>query len=65
LYLTAEKGDGEGRQADYTMRMLMRDGAEVIATSPAWSELDAFTRDGLEIVSEVLALSDEVPYLLR
>jgi len=47
------------------MRMLMRDGAEVIATSPAWSELDAFTRDGLEIVSEVLALSDEVPYLLR
>ena len=65
LYLTAEKGRGGGQRADYTMRMLMRDGAEVIATSPDWSELDAFTRDGLEIVSEVLKLSDEVPYPLR
>jgi hypothetical protein len=47
------------------MRILMRDGAEVIATSPAWGDLDAFVREGLEIVSEVLELSDEVPYQLR
>jgi hypothetical protein len=65
LYLTAEKGSGGGQRTDYTMRMLMRDGAEVIATSPAWSELDAFVHDGLEIVGEVLKLSDEVPYPLR
>jgi hypothetical protein len=65
LYVTAEKTGGMVRQSDYTMRILMRDGAEVIATSPAWGELDAFVRDGLEIVSEVLDLSDEVPYQLR
>jgi hypothetical protein len=65
LYVTAEKAGGMGRRSDYTMRILMRDGAEVIATSPAWGELDAFVRDGLEIVSEVLDLSDEVPYQLR
>ena len=65
LYLTAERLVGGGRQAGYTMRMLMRDGAEVIATSSEWEDLEAFVRDGLEIVSEVLQLSDEVPYQLR
>lgn len=65
LYVTAEKAGSKDRQADYTMRILMRDGAEVIATSPAWGELDTFVREGLEIVSEVLELSDEVPYQLR
>jgi hypothetical protein len=47
------------------MRILMRDGAEVIASSPAWGELEAFVQEGLEIVGEVLDLSDEVPYQLR
>jgi hypothetical protein len=65
LYVTAEKAGRVGRQSDYTMRIVMRDGAEVIATSPSWGELDAFVQDGLEIVSEVLELSDEVPYQLR
>jgi hypothetical protein len=65
LYVTAEKAGSKDRQADYTMRILMRDGAEVIANSPAWGELDGFVREGLEIVSEVLELSDEVPYQLR
>jgi hypothetical protein len=65
LYLTAEKAGGTGHQSDYTMRILMRDGAEVIASSPAWGELEAFVQEGLEIVGEVLDLSDEVPYQLR
>ena len=65
LYVTAERATRTGQQSDYAMRILMRDGAEVIATSPAWSELDAFVREGLEIVGEVLDLSDEVPYQLR
>jgi hypothetical protein len=37
----------------------------VIATSPAWGELDIFVQEGLEIVGEMLDLSDEVPYQLR
>ena len=65
LYLTAEKAGGIGSQSDYTMRILMRDGAEVLATSPAWGELEVFVREGLNIVGEVLDLSDEVPYQLR
>lgn len=64
LYLTAEKAAGTGPKSDYTMRIIMRDGAEVLATSPAWVELDAFTREGLEVVSDVLELSDEVPHPL-
>jgi len=64
LYLTAERAGG-GRHPDYTMRILMRDGAEVIASSSAWGELEVFVRDGLGIVSEVLDLSDEVPCQLR
>ncbi len=65
LYVTAERAGRMGRQSDYTMRILMRDGAEAIATSPAWGELDAFVQEGLEIVGKVLDLSDEVPYQLR
>ena len=64
LYVTAEKVGGTGPQPGYTMRILMRDGAEVIATSPAWGELDAFAQEGLEIVGEMLDLSDETPYQL-
>jgi hypothetical protein len=61
LYLTAEKGRGGDRGGDYTMRMLMQDGAEVISASPDWAVLETFTRDALEIVRQVLQLSDEVP----
>jgi hypothetical protein len=65
LYVTAEKTGGTGQHSDYSMRILMKDGAEVIATSPAWGELEAFVQEGLEIVGEVLGLSDEVPFQLR
>ena len=65
LYVTAEKTGGRSQHSDYTMRILMRDGAEVIATSPAWGELEAFVKEGLEIVGDVLDLPDEVPYQLR
>lgn len=64
LYLTAERPSSGNRQAGYTMRIVMSDGADVIATSPAWDDLDVFARDGLEIVSQMLELSDEVPYQL-
>ena len=65
LYVTAEKTGGRSQHSDYAMRILMRDGAEVIATSPAWGELGTFVQEGLEIVGEMLDLSDEVPYQLR
>ena len=62
LYITAEKaavpGDG------YSMRVSMRDGAEVIGSSAQWGSLDPFIDEALGIVSRVLNLGDETPYRL-
>lgn len=61
LYLTAEKGAATAGNDNYNMRMIMRDGAEVIGTSDRWADLDAFSGDVLDVVAQVLNLSDEVP----
>jgi hypothetical protein len=60
LYLTAEQGGGD----ELAMRIMMRDGDEVIGHSSAWRELDVFVEEALRIVSQVLNLSDETPYQL-
>jgi len=60
LYITAEQGAGE----DLAMRIMMRDGDEVIGHSGAWRELDGFVGEAIKIVSRVLNLSDETPYQL-
>jgi len=60
LYLTAEQGAGE----DLAMRVMMRDGEEVIGHSGEWRELDRFVDDSIKIVSQLLNLSDEAPYQL-
>lgn len=60
LYITAEKTRGK----DLAMRMIMHDGAEVIGTSAAWSDVDAFVAAALDVVARVLNLTDETPYQL-
>ena len=60
LYVTAEQGAGK----DLAMRIMMRDGDEVIAHSAQWHDLDEFVNAGLDVVSRVLNLSDETPYQL-
>ena len=60
LYITAEQGAGE----DTVMRIMMRDGDEVIGHSGQWHELDAFVDESIKIVSRMLNLSDETPYQL-
>ena len=60
LYVTAEQGAGE----DISMRIMMRDGDEVIGHSGLWRELDGFVDESIRIVSRVLNLSDETPYQL-
>jgi hypothetical protein len=63
LYITAEQPPGTtGKALD--MRIIMRDGSEVIGQSAEWSRLDAFSEKGIEIVSRILSLSDETPYQL-
>ena len=60
LYVTAEQEAGE----DMAMRIMMRDGDEVIGHSGLWRELDGFVDESIRIVSQVLNLSDETPYQL-
>ena len=62
LYITAEKSaDPAG---EYSMRIAMKDGAEVIGSSTEWGNLDPFVNEALGIVSKVLNLGDETPYRL-
>lgn len=60
LYITAEQGAGE----ELVMRIMMRDGDEVIGHSGQWRDLDMFVDEALSIVSRILNLSDETPYQL-
>ena len=61
LYITAERHGDPGRNR-YDMRLVMRDGEDVIGSSEAWHDLDAFTDEGIRLVSRILELADEEPY---
>lgn len=60
MYITAELGAGE----ELVMRIMMRDGDEVIGHSGQWRDLDMFVDEAMNIVSRILNLSDETPYQL-
>jgi len=60
LYITAE----QGASSVWDMRLIMRDGEELIGHSAQWKNLDVFVDEAVRVVSQVLDLSDEVPYQL-
>jgi hypothetical protein len=63
VYITAERSRTAGQGvADYTMRIVMRDGAEVIGSSSDWHDIDAFADEALGVVGKLLNLADEEPY---
>ena len=62
LYITAEKTAVP--TGEYSMRIMMRDGAEVIGSSTEWGSVDPFVDEALGIVSRMLNLGDETPYRL-
>ncbi len=65
LYITAEKGAaGQGGEDLISLRVIMRDGEEVLGSSMEWSDLDAFATEALTIVSTILDVRDEEPYRL-
>jgi hypothetical protein len=63
MYITAERPDGSAGR-ELMMRLIMRDGSEVIGSSEQWVSLDMFTGEAIDIVSRILSLSDETPYQL-
>ena len=62
LYITAEKAAVPA--GEYSMRVMMKDGAEVIGSSAEWGSVDPFVDEALGIVSRLLNLGDETPYRL-
>ena len=62
LYITAEKADAS--KPEYSMRIIMRDGAEIIGSSAEWGRIEPFIEEAMGIVSRVLNLGDETPYRL-
>ena len=60
IWLTAEQCD----DATYEMRLIMHDGEEVIGQSEQWDDVNTFVEEAVKVVSQILSLSDEVPYQL-
>jgi hypothetical protein len=63
MYITAELCSGS-RAAHLDMRLVMRDGAQIIGSSDEWGDLDVFTEEALQVISRILNLGDETPYRL-
>ncbi len=63
MYITAERPGATGGR-ELAMRLVMRDGAEIIGSSGQWVSLDMFTGEAIDIVTRILNLSDETPYQL-
>ena len=60
IYLTCENARGGQQQ----LRLVMRDGAEVIAEDPQYADVEVFTVAGLDILRQILNLGDEEAYRL-
>jgi hypothetical protein len=66
IYLTAEQTRPEhGSTAALAMRLVMRDGSEVIGHSDRWAGLDEFTEDALTALRKILGLESEEAFRLQ
>lgn len=60
IYLCCEAG----KQGAHHMRLMMRDGAEVIAEDPGFANVEIFTTAALDVLRQILNLGDEEAYRL-
>lgn len=60
VYLTCESG----RNRQQHIRLVMRDGTEIIAEDPAYADIEVFCEAGLDVLRQLLNLGDEEPYRL-
>ncbi|HEY9199834.1 MAG TPA: hypothetical protein VIR60_10745 [Gammaproteobacteria bacterium] len=60
IYLTCEPG----RDGQQQVRLVMRDGAEIIAADPGYADIEVFAVAGLDVLRQILNLGDEEPYRL-
>lgn len=60
LFLSSERAaDGA-----CDLRVSLADGSQVLESSPAFCDLDLFVKEGLQVISTMLNLSDEMPHRL-
>ncbi len=57
MYITVERV--RGGEAAYQLRVLMRDGEEVVGSSDDYGDLDSFVEEAVRVVKAVLNLADE------
>lgn len=62
LFLSAERQRPGDRE--YTLRVSMSDGEQVLDRAERWRDLDSFVEGALEIVGRMLDLGDETPHRL-
>ncbi len=60
LFLSSERAG----QDNFTLRVSMADGSQVLGESEALGDQESFSREALKVVSTMLNLSDEVPHRL-
>ncbi len=65
LYITAERDDPDNiGESPLSMRVIMRDGSEVVSSSARWRDIELFVSDALAAVVTILDLQDEQPFRL-
>ncbi len=65
MYVTVEAPPVDNEhQATLAMRLILRDGSEIIGASDDWDKLERFVEDALDVVIRVLNLGDQEPYRL-
>lgn len=60
IYITAEASAAGAAQ----LRLIMRDGNEVIAEDPGFGDIEVFSATGIDMLRQILNLGDEEAYRL-
>jgi hypothetical protein len=65
IFLTVERpADAVEGKTVLPLKLIMRDGAQVVDESERWWDVESFTKDVLDYVRSILDLQDEEPYRL-
>jgi hypothetical protein len=66
IYLTAELNPPSSRdEGRYGMRLIMREGSQLVRSSDDWRDLDAFVDAVIAAARSLLKLEDEQPFRLQ
>lgn len=65
IYLVVERPvDAVEAKSALPLKLVMRDGAQMVRESERWWDAELFTKDAIEFTQQILDLGDEEPYRL-